>query len=230
MSAGAQLPLAVNLRDGADFEGFQVQDNAAAVAAARALEPGVCYLWGERGSGRSHLLQAACGEAGRAGWRCAYLPLASEGLTPDHLRGLDTMDLVALDDIDAIAGRDDWEQGLFHLYNRLHDNHRRLLVSASSSPAELPLELADLRSRCGWGLVFRLRRLDEAGLRRALVLRAGRRGLALPDEVLDYLMRRLPRDPETLFELLDRLDRASLAAKRRLTIPFIREQLDSLRP
>ncbi len=231
MPSGSQLPLAVNLRDGADFEGFLVGENAAAVAAARALEPGVGYFWGEEGSGRSHLLQAACGEAGRAGWRCAYLPLASPGLTPDHLGGLDTLDLVALDDIDAVTGRDDdWEHALFHLYNRLHDNRRRLLVSAATSPAELPVRLPDLRSRCGWGLVFRLQRLDETGLRRALTLRAGRRGLVLPEEVLDYLLRRLPRDPKTLFDLLEHLDRASLAAKRRLTIPFVREQLDSLPP
>ena len=226
----AQLSLAVNLRDGFDFDGYWDGGNEAAVAAVRALEPGSCYLWGEAGSGKSHLLQAACGEATRQGLRPVYLSLAQAGLAPENLAGFDGLDLVALDDLDAVAGDEAWEQALFHLYNRLHDAGARQLLAATVSPTALPLRLPDLKSRCGWGLVFRLQRLDETGLRQALRHRAARRGLELPDEVLDYLLRRLPREPALLFALLDRLDHASLAAQRRLTIPFIRTRLSRLLP
>ncbi len=96
------------------------------------------------------------------------------------------------------------------------------MVSARCAPAALNLGLPDLVSRLGWGPVFQLQPLDDEGKRAALQLRARQRGMELPDEVAVYLLRRSPRDMDSLFELLQRLDVASLAAQRRLTIPFVR--------
>jgi len=184
------------------------------------------YLWGATGTGRTHLLQAACQGAAAAGATAVYLPLAQHAeFSPELLEGLETTRLVCLDDVDAIAGLDAWEQALFHLYNRLRDSERRLLAAADRAPGALPLNLADLRSRLGWGPVFQLRALSDTDKLAALKLRALHRGLELSDEVGQYLLKRCPRDLHSLFSLLDSLDRAALAAQRRLTIPFVREHL-----
>ena len=103
------------------------------------------------------------------------------------------------------------------------------MLAAQAPPALLPWALPDLGSRCAAGAVFQLRVLDEAEQHAALQLRARLRGLELPDETLQWLQRRLPRDMRTLYELLDTLDEAALAAQRRLTVPFIREVLRAAR-
>jgi len=138
------------------------------------------------------------------------------------LEGLEQQAVVTVDDVHAIAGQAAWEEALFHLFNRLREAGNRLVVSARGAPAALNLQLPDLVSRLGWGPVFQLQPLDDDGKRAALQLRARQRGMELPDEVAWYLLRRSPRDMDSLFELLQRLDVASLAAQRRLTIPFVR--------
>ena len=225
---GAQLPLGLKLRDGATFANFLAGPNAAAVDAVRGCADGdgerFVYLAGPAGAGKSHLLQAACRLAGEAGGACAYLPLA-EVPAPEALEGLEVLDLVCLDDFQVVAGRRPWEEAVFHFFNRWWEGRGRLVVAAQGRPAELGLGLADLRSRMEWGLGCGLRVLDDGSKIEALRLRARARGLDLPDEVGRYLLRRLPRDLGALFDVLDRLDDASLVAQRRLTVPFIKEVL-----
>jgi DnaA family protein len=172
-------------------------------------------------------LQAACLEAGRNGRRAAYLPLAERHqLMPAVLEGLEALDLVCVDDLDRVCGVEEWEHGLFHLFNRMRDARRSLLFAADRAPAALPVALADLGSRLAWDLVFHVEALDEAGRFSALSHRARLLGMEIPEEVLSWLARRVPRDPRTLFSLLERLDRASLAAQRKLTVPFVRELIE----
>jgi DnaA family protein len=184
------------------------------------------YLWGGAGVGRSHLLQAACLQLKQLDQQAVYLPLA--GLVehgPALLEGLEHCALVCLDDLDAVAGRADWEEALFHLFNRLRDAGQRLLLSASAAPRELQLQLADLQSRLSQALVFQLRELAADDKLHALQLRASRRGLQLPDEVAAFILNRGSRSMNGLFELLEQLDQASLQAQRKLTIPFLKETL-----
>lgn len=219
-----QLTLRIGLRDSATFGNFLVGANAAPLhLLQQGAEPFV-YLWGGWGSGRSHLLQAACHAATARGGNPAYLPLGElAGAGVELLDGLEQMSLVCLDDLQAVTGNAAWEEGLFHLYNRVRDAGGHLLAAADASPAALGVELADLRSRLAWGPVFQLQPLDDTGKLMALQLRARARGMELNEEVGTYLLRRCPRDMHALFELLERLDQASLAAQRRLTIPFVRE-------
>lgn len=215
-----QLPLRIGLPDGTTFGNFLPGDNGELLALLRGRGEPLVFLWGDAGSGRTHLLQAACHDAGAA----AYLPLLDlRDYPPGLCEGLETMEVVAIDDVQAIAGRTEWETALFHLFNRCRARGCRLLAAADGPPTTLPLTLADLRSRLAWGPVFQVHALSDAHKREALKLRAARRGMALPDAVADYLLRRYSRDPGALFELLELLDRASLVAKRRLTIPFVRE-------
>lgn len=221
-----QLPLGIRLQDRAVFASFLPGSNALALAAAQQLagtqgEP-MLYLHGVAGTGKSHLLQAICA----AVLGSAYLPLAKlldHG--PDVLDGMAQLPVVALDDIDAVAGRADWEQALFGFYNECLASGARLVVAAPVPTMHLGIGLPDLRSRMAAMPQFALRPLDEGQQREALRLRAAQRGIELPDETVQYLQRRFVRDMARLHELLERLDLASLQQQRRLTVPFIREIL-----
>jgi len=228
-----QLPLGVRLRDDATFKNYYPGSNAAALGYVERLcqadagwTESLIYLWGSAGVGRSHLLQAACLQLEQIDQQAVYLPLlemVEHG--PALLEGLEDCALVCLDDLEAVAGQDAWEVALFHLFNRLRDNGHRLLLSANAAPRELPLQLADLQSRLSQALVFQMRELAEDDKLHALQLRASRRGLQLPDEVAAFILNRGSRSMSGLFELLERLDQASLQAQRKLTIPFLKETL-----
>ena len=184
------------------------------------------YLSGPSGCGRTHLLTAQCALGEQHGLQCAYLPLAQyHELAPEMLQGLEALDLVAVDDVQAIAGHTAWEAALFALFNRCRDHKTRMLFSADRGPASLPIELADLRSRLAWGLTLAIQPLDDQGRLELLRSLAGRHALNLPDDVARYLLERTSRHPIDLVETVKRLDHASLAAQRRLTIPFVRNHL-----
>lgn len=228
---GGQLALGVKLRDGSVFASYFPGRNRPAVDALRALrtgEPPTCvYLHGAAGTGKTHLLQALCANAGQRGEGAAYLPLRDlTAMGPELLSGCGELDCVCVDDVELIAGRRDWELAMFALHQALDEHRGRLMVSGAVPPAASGITLADLRSRLGGGLVLTLHALDESEQIAALQLRAHIRGFELPDETAQFLLRRLPRDMTTLCAFLDELDEASLAAQRRLTVPFVREVVE----
>ena len=230
-----QLPLGLVLKDSATFAAFHPGMNEQVMSILRGCAAGegepYIYLWGGPDSGKTHLLQATCQETASRGATAAYIPLADMLQFPDAaLDGLEHLTLVCLDDVQVIAGRGPWELAVFALFNRIRDGGARLVVAGRSPPADLGLRLPDLISRLGSGPVYALRALDDEAKLAALRLRAAGRGFELPEEVGRYLLRRCPREMEALFNLLDRLDRASLAAQRRLTIPFIKTVLDGALP
>lgn len=225
-----QLPLALQLRPQQRLGDFVTGDNAQALAALTGLltTPGhvQVYLSGPTGSGKSHLLAGLCAEAENLGLNVAYVPLAeADHLHPMMLDGLEAMDLLALDDVQAIAGRRDWEEALFALYNRARDAGRRLAITADCGPAQLPIKLPDLRSRLAWGEAYHLHSLSDDNKLRLLAAEAARRGLELSPEVARYILDRAPRDLPSLLALMEHLDHAALAAQRRLTLPFVRDHL-----
>jgi DnaA family protein len=225
-----QLPLGLTLRESARFASYFPGQNEEAVNSLRASAAGLgdalVYLAGARGLGKTHLLQAACQEAADAARTTVYLPLQElSRLSPAVFEGLEGMDLVCLDDVDAIAARSDWEHGLFDLFNRLRECGGTLLVTAAMRPDHSGIQLADLVSRLSWGVIYVLRPPDEETLFAAVTHRARARGLDLPEDTARFLLRRFPRDLASLCNLLDRLDQASLVARRRLTIPFVKAAL-----
>lgn len=228
-----QLPLGVRLRDDATFANYYPGANAAALGYVERMcdtsanwAENLIYLWGVEGVGRSHLLQAACLRMEQQGGRAVYLPLDSVAVYGTQLLdNLEECDLVCLDGMEAVAGHPVWEEALFHLFNRLRDAGRSLLMAASAPPREVPVKLPDLKSRLTMALVFQLRTLSDEEKLRALQLRASRRGLHLTDEVGRFILTRGARSMNALFDLLDQLDQASLQAQRRLTIPFLKETL-----
>ncbi|MBB6522165.1 DnaA regulatory inactivator Hda [Pseudoteredinibacter isoporae] len=229
-----QLSLGVALADDATFENFYTQEGSAAAQAVHALQHFMqsptehgFFLWGASGSGLSHLLQASCHLANQQQLSAQYLPLSElVGFAPDALlEGMDGFDLLCLDGLQHIAGKADWEQALFNCFNRSKDSGRKILFSANANPTELNINLPDLASRLSWGLSFQVPLMGDAEKQQALTLRAKARGLELSDEVAQFILHRAPRHIAELFEILDRLDNASLAEQRKLTIPFVKQVL-----
>jgi len=217
-----QLLLGIGLRDNVSFSNFYPAKNHQAVQALQLVDETFIYLWGSSGSGKSHLLQALCQDIAEQGQAVAYLPLAEESMAPQMLEGMEAMSLLAIDDLDQIAGNVEWETALFHLYNRMRDAGGRLLVAARVAPAALPVQLPDLASRLSYGLTLQLHELNDEEKLKLLQLRAGNRGFDLPDEVANYLLKRCERDMDSLIQLLDKLDSATMEAQRKLTIPFVK--------
>lgn len=230
MTDATQLALRVGLRDGPSFGNFIPGPNEEVVRAVRRLVANegerVAYLWGARGTGKTHVLAASCRQASSRQGEVAYLPLSKKSeLMTDACEGLERLTLVCIDDADAVAGDRLWEEAVFYLYERTEHSGTRLLFAARSTPRSAGFVLPDLTSRLGRGLMLRLRPLDDAAKSLALQCRARNRGFALPDEVISFLLRRYPRDTHSLFELLERVDNLTLSEKRVVTIPFVKRLL-----
>ena len=185
------------------------------------------FLAGSAGSGKSHLLRACVSHSLALDRQAAYLPLKKMLLAPaEALEGFEQQGLVCLDDVHLIAGNKDAEIALFHFFNRAKAAGTQLVFSANTMPASIGISLPDLVSRLEQSVRLNVDVLDEPGKRQVILQRARQRGLEIDDAVLDYLFTRVSRDLHTLSQLLDRLDHASLAAHRRLTVPFIKTVLN----
>lgn len=227
-----QLPLDLRWPSHQRLDTYLVGANAAVLAGVRAAafceSEAWLYLHGTHGSGKTHLLIGACRLALEQGNSVRYL--SPESLTGSRAEaiasfGAEQGELLAIDDVQAIAGERDSERALFDLYNRARDARAMLLFAATAPPNQLGLQLSDLASRLSACTQYVLQPLDETGRREVLRTRAQQRGLEIDDNVLDWLFARQPRDLAALMELFERLDHAALAAQRRITIPFLREML-----
>lgn len=224
MGREPQMPLAIGLDVEARFETYYAGQNGAALNALRAPRAPGLWLAGAPRSGRSHLLQAVA--AARPAGEVVYLPLGT-GLPPRAVDGLPAKKLICLDDVDAVAGDAAWERALLLLYESVLAAGGSIIASAGDQPQRIGLELDDLVSRFGALSFFRLQPPDDEGQLRALKMRATARGLTLPDETARFLVQRLPRELPVLFDWLRLFDQRSLAARRKLTVPFVRDVINS---
>ena len=223
-----QLPLGITTDREATFENFfTTESNQQILSHLKHFLSGdepFIYIWGEQSSGVTHLLSAVQMQS----LNTQYLPMKEllpyppESITDT----LEQMDLICIDDIEVVAGNTAWETALFHLYNRLMLNQKKILVGSHFSPRQLPLQIADLQSRLQYGLVFKIEVLSNEEKISAMQMRAKRLGLNLSEEVANYLILRLQRSASTLFAALNQLDSASLAEQRKLTIPFAKKVLE----
>jgi len=223
-----QLHLPIRLRDSASVDNFFPAGNEEVFAAFNGwlnghIDKSVLFLHGVIGSGRSHLLQAACRYISEKERPSIYVPAGEPGISGEFISQLDPESTVCIDDLDQVVGDEHWEEAVLEVHERLLSSNGRLLLAALQPPRVLDLMLPDLATRLAAGAVYRIQPLTERELPRAMQLRARRRGLELPDEVVEYLLRRVPRNSEAIFNLLDRIDEAAFSKKRRLTVPFIRE-------
>ncbi|AKO45224.1 DnaA regulatory inactivator Hda [[Haemophilus] ducreyi] len=192
------------------------------------------YIWGAKSCGKSHLLKAVSNQYLLSQKTASYIPLTkSHYFSPLVLDNIEKMDVICLDDLQAIANNEEWELAIFDLFNKIREQqslfnqgHKTLLlISADCSPHQLKIKLPDLKSRLTWGEVYQLYDLTDDQKIVILQRKAYQKGIELSEEVANFLLKRLDRDLPVLLAELDKLDRASLQAKRKLTMPFVKEIL-----
>lgn len=227
-----QLSLGVSLNDEATFDNFYAPEDSNVVQIIEVLKQQTeqqgelsVFLWGKPGCGLTHLLQASCQFANEQGVYAQYIPLQElVGFAPESLfEGLEVQDLICLDGLHTVIGNPLWDEALFILFNQMRDAGKRLLFAATQNPNELTSSLPDLTSRLNWSMIFHLDELNDQQKQAALQHRAKARGMAMTDEVAQYIINHAPRDMNDLFYLLNRLDELSLVEQRKLTIPFVKE-------
>ncbi len=218
-----QYPFAFALRQEVSFDSFYCMPaNAPLLHFLRGFTMSnerLCLLHGVAGSGKTHLLQALCHHIEHA----VYLPLRQLlDYGPATLEGLGSFPLLVIDDVQVVAGDAAWELKLFELFNAIHAGTGHLCLAADKPAAQLPLQLADLRSRLQLCVPFEVHALDDAGKAEVLRQNAAQRGLELKDDAAHYILLHSARGMHELLAVLDRLDHQSLAEQRRLTLPFIK--------
>lgn len=226
-----QLSLNVTLPDGFSFESFCPlpgnEDILTLLQTPFWEEFPQIFLFGESGSGKSHLLQACCYRLQADFYAANYLSLRD--LSKFGTRVIDGLDgnatLLALDDVDTVMGNRAWEEALFHLINRCRERQQALLLSARKKPHELGCELADLTSRLLWGPIYQLRSLDDNQALEVFKWRARNRGFEITDQVAAYIHKNAPQDMQSLMHLLQSLDTESLNDGRKITRQFVQKVL-----
>lgn len=182
------------------------------------------FLWGEAGTGKTHLLQATIQEANVNNKTSFYFSFDSKTLpNPSLFDGLENIDIVCLDNIDQIVDNKEWEHAFFNFYNLHRDGNKKLIISASCPPKYLAIQLPDLKTRMSWGVTFKLKALTDEQQLNALIYKAHDLGFNIPINVGQFLMIHYARDLPSVWALLDKIDQATLAAKRKLTIPFLKQ-------
>ncbi len=226
-----QLPLHFEFRANQTFNDFFPGINQEIVTHLQQCIAGLgeqqIFLWGKPGQGKTHLLQACCHQALNQNLSSFYFDLSAAGLPdPSMLSGLDEYEVVCFDNIERIAGNAAWELAFFNFFNRQRDRGHKLIVSASSAPNDIAIRLPDLRTRLNWGLTLKIQPLADNDRIAALIFKADQMGFEIAPQAGRFLLTHYDRDPASLWALLEKLDKASLAAKRKLTIPFLKQILD----
>jgi len=234
--ASNQLAFALTGNDKASFENYWagksvelvnvIKASAEIIEPVSADKPRVIYFYGSSGVGKSHLLFAALRHAKELNAKTSYLSLSDAYVSPDMLAVVDVHNLVCIDDVDAWAGDKEKERALFSMFEQIKHAGGQLLLSSTRPPEAAEFVIPDLVSRLSSGLIYPLHELDDEQRFEALKVRAKARGLSISDDSVRYLMSRSPRDTSELFELLDKIDHASLVEQRRVTIPFLQSLLN----
>ncbi|MDD5577870.1 MAG: DnaA regulatory inactivator Hda [Methylobacter sp.] len=228
-----QLPLHFEFRANQTFDNFFPGTNQEIITHLQNCIAGVgeqqIFLWGKAGQGKSHLLQACCREAQNQNHNSFYFDFSTLTLSdPAIFNGLDDCELVCLDNIEQIAGNAAWEQAVFNFFNQHRDYSHKLILSAVAAPNDIAIQLPDLKTRLSWGLTLKIQALADIDRIAALIFKAGQMGFEISPQAGNFLLTHSDRDLPSLWDLLEKLDRASLVAKRKLTIPFLKQILNEI--
>lgn len=234
-----QLVLPIQLSIETTFDNYVAGDNAAVLMHLQRLlsyeEKTPLFLYGKKGVGKTHLLQACCHYAAQHQLEAIYLPLHyKEQFSPAILEGLEKLDLLCIDNLQDLTQpplefgmQAVWEEALFHCYNRILQSKTRLIFAATKRPHELSLELPDLISRLQACLVLQIKPLSDSEKIKVLMQKSQERGFEISEEVVNYLLNHSQRDLSHLLVWIERLDQFSLSTQRKITLPLLRQCLES---
>jgi DnaA family protein len=226
-----QIPLRLTPQALYQIDNFyfsQQELNTVVLTFCQQSTPQFLYVWGDAAAGKTHLALAIVEHAQKKhGKRSLYLPLAElvEQASPAVLESLEKQSLVCIDELEAVEGNSEWEEALFHCFNRLQEAGCQLLIMSRRNPTTLKIHLPDLQSRLAAGLVYQLDNLNDSAKQHVMMAQSRARGLEMSLDVAQYILHHHSRDLSALMAFLAALDKASMAAQRRLTLPFVRQVL-----
>lgn len=222
-----QLPLQFEFQAYKNFSNFYPGENAEIIDHLQQLfthKEQQIFLWGDSGTGKTHCLQAIAQMAKNCNKTCFFYELKSDQLPdPSILDGLENYDLVCFDNIEQITDNTEWEHAFFNFFNLHRDSNKQLVLSANCPPKFIPIQLADLKTRMNWGLTLKLNALSDDQQLKALIHKANHLGLEISEKVGRFLITHYSRDLPSIWILLNKIEYATLAAKRKLTIPFLKQ-------
>ncbi len=228
-----QYSLDITLPKFATFETFIDTSDRQLLSVLRELrqealsEPRQYFLWGGASSGKTHLLQAICNHQANTNQSAIYLPMKELAMQDASiLNDMQHIDILCIDDVDAVLGKKEWDRQLFLLINELRANNKSIVMTATLNPLEATVSFPDLASRLVWGPVYKLNLLEDEGKSRAIQEHAKARGLDVSAEVCSFLLKRFPRELNKLIILLDKLDEESLIQQKKVTVPFVKSVLN----
>jgi len=227
-----QLPIQFEFYTDQTFDSFYVGPNVEVTETLKKFSAvngeNFIYLWGEKGSGKSHLLNSCCQWASSQNRDVRLLPMQQlREMAPELLEGLAGTEILCIDDIQLVCGKSDWEVALFDLFNQQRASGQQLIIAGDCPPASLNCDLADLQTRLSWGITLALKPFNDEEQLEGLIRQATALGMDFGPEVGRYLLSRFPRDPASLSKMLEKLDQESIAAQRRITIPFLKGVLET---
>ena len=234
MNLSKQLLLHFSPQKNKVFDNFLVANNRSVVDHLHnlyqedVLRDNQTYLWGAPASGKSHLLQAACSEISNHAKSSIYLPLKHIAKEAKQiLDGLESIDLICIDDIDLIAQMElKLELPLFNLINRSRSESSCFIMAGRSNPRHLTLQLPDLHSRLLWGSVLQVTAISDLEKPSALSLHAKLNGAEIPKTTITYLLNHYPRDMKYLTKVVNHISQVGFQCKRHLSIPFVKHVLE----
>ena len=185
------------------------------------------YLYGPKGSGKTHLLHGICHLANEKQLSSIYLDARS--ITEKHINSLDDMqylEVICIDNIEHIAKKKKWELAFFNLFNRVYTQGTSLIMTSSQKPKQLDIQLPDLLSRLQWVLAFKIHELKDDDILKALKNKCKQQGLEISEDTLKFMILRLTRNINDLSIAIERLTNLAISTKRRLTIPFVKKVLN----
>ena len=183
-------------------------------------------LWGGLDSGKTHLINA-CAHYARQQEISFQLYDGTElsQYDADNFEVLETCQVLAVDNLDALCGIQQWEERFYQIINICKNGSLNLIFTLSANPSHLDCHLADFQSRLSWGLLLQLQMTGETDIGNVIKLRADLLGIRLSKEVIAYLLAHYSRQLSAQIEILRILDRASLSAQKKITIPLIKQTL-----
>ena len=221
-----QLLLPVSVSEHMVFDSFYPGPNLEIYKSLQANAQKLLWIAGIKGSGKTHLLQAAFHRCVSLSKPSLYIPMRDfDQFSPEILDDLDQLNLICIDDIEFILGHQVWERKLLDFYERIQTTDTHLVVASSESPKGINFLLPDLASRFSMSVVHQLAMLSEIEMISAIMMHAETRGFNLSNESANYLLKRVERNVGSLVEIINILDYESLSKQRKLTIPFIKKIL-----
>jgi len=220
-----QLGLPFSINASLTLDDFSGEKNQELVANILTLIKGKAtaniFVYGDKGFGKSHLLQGLIIEGLKQDQQSVYLDLNDE-VAPDIFELISDFQIIALDNVDQC--NQDNEKYIFDLINKLHSTNQMIVFSSRVKPERLSV-FNDLKTRLSLASIYSLNRLDDDEILRVIKRKLNNKSLKVDQRVIDYLIKNQTRDLKEIVAIIDKLDTYSLEKKRGITVQLVRQML-----